>query len=89
MPYILRHPIESPDQAKHHQSADDTHERDTLPCGRIACFVRTIAFLPIDAILVDAPIADACHTSVGYRRAASYYLTPATIPLTMRASFLR
>lgn len=56
--------------------------------GAVAAIAGTIAFLPVDTVLVDAPVAHVCHARVWDRCTASNNLTPATVPCRVKHDYL-
>lgn len=66
-----------------HHRAKKPHRADSSEC-RIAGFMCTITLFPVNAVLVDAPIANASHSRVSHRGATTDHLTPAAVPFGLR-----
>lgn len=84
--YVVSQPLR---QSASQLSADDHHQQgrqhrrygNRTPDWRcIAGLVRAVALLPVHTVLIDAPVADARHASLGDGRTATDYLAPAAVP---------
>ena len=61
-------------------------EAEAKTWRRVAGVLGAGTLLPVDTVLVDAPVADSCHTCVRHGGAPADHLSPPAVPCEARKS---